>query len=57
MPNVIELEDQEQCSYCKEWYLKPVSYHHTTEECARLDAALKEDQKPCTVNPDGSVTW
>ena len=33
MSNVIELEDQEQCSYCKEWYLKPVSYHHTDEEC------------------------
>jgi hypothetical protein len=23
----------ERCSYCKEWYAKPVSYHHTDEEC------------------------
>lgn len=31
--NVIEIEDQEQCAYCKEWYPKPVSYHHTDDEC------------------------
>lgn len=24
---------QEQCSYCKEWYPKPVSLHHDTAEC------------------------
>lgn len=25
--------DGEQCTYCKLWYLKPVSYHHTEVEC------------------------
>jgi hypothetical protein len=25
--------EQEQCSYCKEWYPKPVSLYHTDEEC------------------------
>lgn len=24
---------------------------------AELEALLKEDGKPCTINPDGSVTW
>lgn len=24
---------QEQCFYCKEWYPKPVSLHHSEEEC------------------------
>jgi hypothetical protein len=25
---------QEQCYYCKQWYPKPVEYHHTEAECA-----------------------
>lgn len=27
------LPEQEQCSFCKEWYPKPVSLHHSQEEC------------------------
>lgn len=27
------MAEQEQCSYCKRWYPKPVSYHHSEDEC------------------------
>lgn len=29
------LSEQEQCSYCRQYYPKPVSLHHTTEECSK----------------------
>lgn len=25
--------EQEQCSYCREWYPKPVNLHHSNDEC------------------------
>jgi hypothetical protein len=29
-----ETEGQEQCAYCWNWFPKPISYHHSEEECA-----------------------
>jgi len=26
--------EQEQCSYCNQWYPKPVSLHHSEAECS-----------------------
>ena len=40
----IAMHKQEQCVYCKEWYPKPVSYHHSTEECRANEAALSNDK-------------
>lgn len=34
MPEV--MEDIEQCSFCKEWFPKPVSLHHSQDECTVL---------------------
>lgn len=25
--------EEQQCSYCKEWYPNPVAYYHTEAEC------------------------
>ncbi len=34
-----EAGGEEQCSYCKVWYPRPVSFHHDTDECHRNEAA------------------
>ena len=35
----LEHEDaQEQCFYCGQWFPRPVSYHHSEEECREHDA-------------------
>ena len=31
----------EECHYCGVWYPKPVSYHHSTEECHANEAASR----------------
>lgn len=31
-------QEQEQCYYCGKWYPKPVSYHHTEQECDAIKA-------------------
>jgi hypothetical protein len=31
--NAQSTSEQEQCAYCQHWYARPVSLHHTTEEC------------------------
>lgn len=36
-----EIAQQEQCSYCGESYPKPISYHHSTEECHENEARNK----------------
>lgn len=30
--------ETEECIYCGEWYFRPISYHHSTEECRENEA-------------------
>lgn len=39
----------EQCSYCREWYSKPVSLHHSDEECDLNVSEHSADAAPCPV--------
>ena len=49
------MHKQEQCVYCKEWYPKPVSYHHSTEECRANEAALSNDKTGETPRTDAAA--
>ena len=33
VPGLERAAEQEQCFYCKQWYPKPVSYHHSEDDC------------------------
>lgn len=43
---------QEQCTYCGEFYPKPIAYHHSTDEC-RANEAKRGDATHC----EGAENW